>query len=126
KDTDLREVYRQAIASPLLLSKIDSENGKHYILYSSDWVRIILVRRATDTDNTIEVELSLPEKKGAYQSSPRNTLSTMIAHLQYMLDLHDNGFEIEAMDDDILWIAAIQISRDPGLEVFEVLLPPTG
>lgn len=125
KASSLREGYRQAIASPLTISEIDSENGKHYILYCNDWVRIILVRRTIDTDSTIEVELSSPEKKSNDQNTPRINLSTMIAYLQYIRSLHDNGFEIEAMEDDILWVASIQISREPELELFETLLPPT-
>ena len=125
KASTLREGYRQAIASPLTISEFDSENGKHYILYCNDWVRIILVRRTIDTDSTIEVELSSPEKKSNSHNTPRINLSTMIAYLQYMRSLHDNGFEIEAMEDDILWVASIQISREPELELFEILLPPT-
>lgn len=122
--SSLREEYRQAFAAPLNVSEIESENGMHHILYRSDWVRIVLVRKLHDSDSTIEVELSIPEKEISNPQSAVHIIHRLITHLHYLLGLHDIGFGIEIMEDDVCWTASIEISNEPELEFFEGLLPP--
>lgn len=122
--SDLREEYRQAIASPLVYSKIHHENGLPIILFSNDWVRILLVRRDGKSLNTIEVELSVSGRSDATQMNHQQTISTLINHLNYLLRLHEYGFRLEAMEDDVLWTAAMEVSLEPHIELFQVLLPP--
>ncbi|MFW9973897.1 MAG: hypothetical protein ACFFDQ_01340 [Candidatus Thorarchaeota archaeon] len=121
---ELREEYRQAIATPLNISNIDPDSGKQSILFSSDWVRIILIRLFEGSVNTIEVELSIPEKNNSEYMNSENIISTLIAHLHYILRLSTFGYQIEAMGSDILWTATIEVPTEPPLEFFEVLLPP--
>ncbi|MFX0054844.1 MAG: hypothetical protein ACFFAX_03270 [Promethearchaeota archaeon] len=124
KASELREEYRQAIASPLIISEIDLENGLPFILYSNDWVRILFVRRADYSSNTIEVELSLSVKTESTQLSHKKAISTLIAYLNYILRLHEHGFRLEAMEDDILWTAVLELSFEPDIDLFEILIPP--
>ncbi len=122
--SDLREEYRQAIASPLTISELDPENGWPFVLYSDDWVRILLIRGVSDSSNTIEVELSVSARSDSAQMNQKETISTLIDYLEYILRLHEHGFKLEAMDDDVLWTAVLEIPLEPDIEMFELLLPP--
>jgi hypothetical protein len=122
---ELREEYRQAIASPLIISKIDPENDFPHVLYSDDWIRILFVRRADDSSNTIEVELSSSVRGDSSQLNQKEAISTLISYLSYFLRLYEYGFELEAMDDDVLWTAVIKIPVEPDIELFESLVPPS-
>jgi hypothetical protein len=122
--SDLREGYRQAIASPLAISKIAPENGFPIVLYNSDWVRILFVRGVSDSSNTIEVELSISARSNSANMDQKEAISTLISHLNYFLRLYEYGFKLEAMDDDVLWTAVIDIPVEPDIQLFEILLPP--
>ena len=125
KSSDLREEYRQAIASPLNISEIDSESGLPFILYSDDWIRILLIRSANDSTHTLEVELSISVIGDSTKLNNQETISTLITCLNYILRLHKNGFTLEAMGDDVLWTAVMELSLEPDFDLFEILLPPT-
>lgn len=124
--SDLREEYRQAIASPLAISEIDPENGCSFVLYSDDWIRILLVRGVSDSSSTIEVELSISARSSSARRNQKETISTLIRYLDYILRLYEHGFDLEAMDDDVLWTAALEVFSEPDIGVFETLLPPRG
>jgi hypothetical protein len=124
--SDLREEYRQAVASPLTISKIDPENECLFVLYTDDWVRILLVRGVSGSSSTIEVELSISARNSSARKNQKEAISTLISYLHYMLRLYEYGFELEAMDDDVLWTAAMEVSSEPDIKVFETLLPPKG
>lgn len=123
KASDLRGEYRQANASPLIISEIDLENELPLLLYSNDWVRILLVRRDNHVINTIEVELSVSMRSNSTQVNHAETITTLITYLNYILRLHEHGFKLEAIEDDILWTAGLEIPIEPDIELFEVLLP---
>ncbi|MFW9770312.1 MAG: hypothetical protein ACFFF9_15335 [Candidatus Thorarchaeota archaeon] len=121
--TELREEYRQAIASPLILSELDPESGLPFILYNNNWVRILLVRRADDSPDSIEVELSVSERCDVLHMDHHETVSRLISYLNYILLLHDRGFKLDSMEDDVLWTASLDVSAEPDIELFEILLP---
>ncbi len=125
KTSDLREGYRQAIASPLTISEFEEKNGQIFVLYETKWVRIILIRRSEDSGNTFEVELSLPANIGTEQDCLAATISAMIKHLHYMLYLQQFGFDLDLMEHDFLWTATLNVRKEPESDLFEVLLPPS-
>ncbi len=124
KASDLRDEYRQAIATPLDISGIDSESGMPSLLFRNDWIRILLVKQSYRSAHSIVVELSQPDRIDPAQIKPEFMISTLIIYLQYLLRLDNNGFELEIMQDDILWIATLEISVEPKMELFEILAPP--
>lgn len=121
--SDLKERFSQAIASPFPISKIDASNGKPHILYSNDWIRILLERRPDDSVNSIEVEFSYPGVLGLDQT-PVDTILTMIDYLHYILRLQKAGFVLESIDNDFLWTASLEISKELENHLFEILVPP--
>ncbi len=122
--SDLREGYKRAIASPLDISVIDAENEKPFILYSNDWIRILLVRRPDESANSIEVELTHPGVLGQDQTQLADAILELIAYLKYLLQLRKVGFALDLIEDDFLWTATLEISTDPTDQIFEVLVPP--
>ena len=115
-----------AIASPLAISKIDPENGLPFVLYSNERIRILCVRRGNDSPSTIEVELSISMRNDSSHAGQKEAICTLISYLNYILRLHERGFRLEAMDDDVLWTAVLDILSEPNIEIFETLLPPIG
>jgi len=124
KASDLREEYRQAIATPLDISGIDSESGMPSLLFRNDWIRILFVKQSNRSAHSIVVELSQPDRIDHTQIKPEFMISTLIIYLKYLLRLDNNGFELEIMQDDILWIATLEISVEPKMALFEILAPP--
>ena len=122
--SDLKERFSQAIASPLPISKIDASNGKPHILYSNDWIRILLERRPDDSVNSIEVEFSYPGVLGLDQTQLVDTILIMIDYLHYILRLQKAGFVLDSIDDDFLWTASLEISKEPENQLFEIIVPP--
>jgi hypothetical protein len=111
-------------ASPLDISVIDTETAKPHILYSSNWIRILLVRRPDDSANSIEVELTYPGVLGLVQTKLAETIMAMISHLRYILRLQKVGFALDSIEDDFLWTATLEISEEPETQLFEILIPP--
>lgn len=122
--SDLKERFNQAIASPFPISKIDASNGKPHILYSNDWIRILLERRPDDSVNSIEVEFSYPGVLGLDQTQLVDTILIMIDYLYYILRLQKVGFVLDSIDDDFLWTASLEISKELENHLFEILVPP--
>lgn len=122
--SDLKERFSQAIASPFPISKIDASNRKPHILYSNDWIRILLERRPDDSVNSIEVEFSYPGVLGLEQTQLVDTILIMIDYLHYILRLQKVGFVLDSIDDDFLWTASLEISKEPENQLFEILVPP--
>ena len=119
---------------PLSELEYNEEGESLTMLHQTEWVRIILVR-STETPGfvIVEVEVSLPSS--AYETCPgtlddssridmENVLSNAIAHLNYLMGLHNNGFTLDVIDQNCLWTASQKIDSEPNGTLFDTLVPP--
>jgi len=82
--------------------------------------------------NTIEIEVSLPHciiepscpSIKNEQKEARKFIDTNIEHLNYLLRLQKIGFSLGILSSEGIWSAVLKIKGDPGLELFNTLLPP--
>ena len=122
--SDLIEGYGQALALPLIISKFNMENEQLFVLCKTAWVRIILVRRLNDVGNTIEVELSLPDNIDATQDRLVDSITTLIEHLRYFIELQYFGLRLDVMEQDFPWTATIEVNEHIDDDLFGFLVPP--
>ena len=106
-------------------------------LYTSDWVRILLVRTLEKGSSfAIDVEVSLPFRSSlstnasnSHSNSSGNDikylLESMISHIKYVLTLEASGFSVDIVDDGCLLIAYCSFDGKPDAEIFRLLQPPT-
>lgn len=135
---ELMDKYRDLIVDPSI-GVVNDEGQIITVLCETSWTRVLLIRDSKVADSvSIEVELSLPgsasELLGFSNRSPgkesdstvvvKELAETMIAHLQYLLNLHSIGFSLEAIADHCMWIAEKTLDDIPEIEVFELLVPP--
>lgn len=113
------------------------ESEAVFDLYSSDWVRILLVRSLEESNSSvIDVEVSLPFRSsfstiasnGHVDKSDcdvKYLLESMIEHIKYVLTLEASGFSVDVVDDGCLLIAYYSFVDKPDAEIFRLLQPPT-
>lgn len=136
---ELMKKYYQLSTKPLAAPSLENESGESVeTLYQSSSLRILLLRATTDPEMvTLEVEVWLPgSKTNDNLASPSNMegkeqgenlsemLAQMIAHLQYLYSLHQNGFSLDVIKHDCLWTASCTFSKLPDRQIFDMLLPP--
>ena len=104
-------------------------------LYSTDWVRIFVVRQMEDlSSKTIDVEVSIPTSASngnsiydLIETNPTETkvvLQKLIDHIQYILTLGNFGFSIDFIENGCLLLASLDFDEAPAAKIFELLLPP--
>jgi hypothetical protein len=112
------------------------ESEAVFNLYTSDWVRILLVRSLEEINSSvIDVEVSLPFRSSFSTIASNNhinrpandakhTLESMIEHIKYVLTLEASGFSVDVVDDGCLLIAYCSFVDKPDAEIFRLLQPP--
>ena len=126
---NLADQFRIILKTPFseLRENIAGEFVK--IISVSDWVQIAFIRFDDDTSVGIEVEVSLPSSlccdSHSNPSAQMSLLEGMMTHIIYIKNLLELGFKLSVIKEDCLWVASYLTSKDPSLEVFEALVPPT-
>lgn len=110
-----------------------------YELDQTDWVRILLLRRNSDAYGSIEVELTLPEQLSerishsakkiksdgdSDQSVINELISAVIHHMMYLHLPNQAGFKLDVIEEDFLWTATLEITKEPDEQLFDILIPP--
>ena len=97
------------------------------VLCQNDWVRILTVRDGeTLTMWRIEVEVSLPSQiESESGKEAKNFLQNLIRHLEYLLQLDDEGLTLGVLSRDGLWTAYLEIEDLPSDSLFKALVPPS-
>ena len=103
------------------------------ILLETSWVKILVTRYQVAPEiNTIEIEVSLPHciiepscpSTKSEQDEARKFIKTNIDHLNYLVELQKAGFSLGILSTEGIWSAVLKIKGNPGLELFNILLPP--
>ncbi|MBD3406623.1 MAG: hypothetical protein GF411_10955 [Candidatus Lokiarchaeota archaeon] len=101
------------------------ENRISFSLYEGSWVRIILSRCLADNSPIlVEVEVALPTDTQSTVGDTEQTLTTMIDHLNYLLQLYRNGFTLEVLVNEGIWMGTLEFHVEPSIEIFKLLIPP--
>ncbi|MGD9395267.1 MAG: hypothetical protein PVJ05_02445 [Candidatus Thorarchaeota archaeon] len=104
----------------------DSEESV-IVLCQNDWVRILTVQDSeTPSSRRIEVEVSLPSQiESESGKDAKNFLQNLIRHLEYLLQLDDEGLTLGVMSRDGLWTASLEVEELPSDSLFKALIPPS-
>ncbi|MFW9967082.1 MAG: hypothetical protein ACFFEA_08000 [Candidatus Thorarchaeota archaeon] len=133
KASGLADNYRRAVSSPQSMSSKDVGNGIPFILGQSEWVRILFIRGIDGANDSIQVEVSVPERIGGQSSTQDEDLvqtqladmiSAVIDHMQYLSRLHQAGFILDVMEEEFLWTATLDTTMEPDEHLFDILIPP--
>ena len=130
--SDLLQRYRDTISGPVVSDTCISGECVSKLL-ETPWVRIMVIRyQMAPNISTIEIEVSLPNciieptcpSTSAEQEEARKFIDTNLHHLKYLLTLQDAGFSLGILSTEGIWSAVLKIKGDPGLELFNTLIPP--
>ncbi|TFG98602.1 hypothetical protein E4H12_05645 [Candidatus Thorarchaeota archaeon] len=103
------------------------------MLVETAWVKVLVVRyQVAPKICTIEIEVSLPNciieptfpSNATKKEEARKFINSNLDHLKYLLRLQEAGFALGILSTEGIWSAVLKIKRDPGLELFNTLLPP--
>jgi hypothetical protein len=121
--SELKSKCQQAMTEP----PPDESEESATVLCQNDWVRILTVRDSeTLTMWRIEVEVSLPSQiESESGKDAKNFLQNLIRHLEYLLQLDDEGLTLGVMSRDGLWTASLEIEEFPSDSLFRALIPPS-
>ncbi|MGY5872843.1 MAG: hypothetical protein RTV72_11400 [Candidatus Thorarchaeota archaeon] len=137
EEIDLPDEFRKIMNQELNQVRENADSEAVFILYKTDWVRIIVVRQLDSSlPVAIDVEVSPP-----FHSSSSNVnsishikkttteskllLESMIEHIKYILALETSGFSVDLVGDGCLMIAYSEFQDIPDAEIFQLLLPPS-
>ena len=130
--TDLLQRYRDIISGPLASDSCVSGECVSKMLETS-WAKILVIRyQVAPKISTIEIEVSLPNciieptcpSTATEQEEARKFINANLNHLKYLLKLQEAGFSLGILSAEGIWSAVLEIKGDPGLELFNSLLPP--
>lgn len=121
--SELKSKCQQAMTEP---PPDDSEESV-IVLCQNDWVRILTVQDSeTPSSRRIEVEVSLPSQiESESGKDAKNFLQNLIRHLEYLLQLDDEGLTLGVMSRDGLWTASLEVEELPSDSLFKALIPPS-
>jgi hypothetical protein len=122
--------YEHFKTSPFNELTLNEDGESIESLCETDWARILLIR-ASDEPNmvSVEVEISLPKCITRHDSksaniNPRDSLKSMITHLEYLLELEGFGFKLDLVGEDCLWTASKKSAELLDTKIIEALIPP--
>ena len=126
----MMECYEHFKSSPFdeLIFNEDGESIES--LCETDWTRILLIRTSDKPGLiSVEVEVSLPKCVTRHDAKsvkihPRDSLKSMITHLEYLLELEGFGFILDLVGEDCLWTASKKSTDILDAKIFEALIPP--
>ena len=113
-----------------LTSLKTNHNGEYYnIVYETDWVRVLLIRSNENPRFlTIDIEITLPNQciynelnqdeiaKSEYQNLMKETLIALKKHIDYIVELQENGFTIEMFGREFLYSASKEVECNDNPE----------
>jgi len=130
--SDLLQKYHDLVSGPVASDTCISGECVSMLL-ETPWVKIMVVRyQVAPKICTIEIEVSLPHciidpscpSITVRQEEARNFIDSNLVHLKYLLTLQEAGFSLGILSTEGIWSAVLKIKGDPGLELFNTLLPP--
>ena len=130
--SDLLQRYHSLVSDPVALETCVSGECVSLLL-ETPWVKIMVVRyQMAPKIYMIEIEVSLPycsieptyPPAKTEQEEARNFIDSNLVHLKYLLRLQEAGFSLGILSTEGIWSAILKIKGDPGLELFNSLLPP--
>ena len=130
--SELLQRYHSIISGPIASDTCISGECVSKLLDTS-WVKILVTRYQVAPEiNTIEIEISLPNciieptypSPTNEQDEAHKFIDTNIAHLNYLLGLQKAGFSLGILSTEGIWSAVLKIKDTPGLELFNILIPP--
>lgn len=128
--TEIKKCYEHFKTSPFDELTVNEDGESIESLCETDWARILLIRTNDDPGSiNVEVEISLPKSITGHCSKPttqvaRDSLKSMITHLEYLLKLEDFGFELDLVGEDCLWTASKMSTEVISEEMLKALIPP--
>lgn len=136
----LMEKFQKIISTPAESPATTyNESGETVeILLQTNSMRILVIRESVNPQTVgLEVEVWLPNRnpntlvtESETTETEREdedlstTLSRMIDHLQYLLNLQQSGFTLDVIKHDCLWTASKSLTKTPSRDFFELLVPP--
>jgi hypothetical protein len=130
--SDLLQRYHSLVSDPVTSETCVSGECVSKLLVTS-WVKIMVVRyQMAPKISMIEIEVSLPHciieptypTTAANQEEARSFIDGNMEHLKYLLRLQEAGFALGILSTEGIWSAILKIKGEPGLDLFNSLLPP--
>jgi len=130
--SDLLQRYHDIVSGPVVSNTCISGECVSKLVETS-WAKIMVIRYQVAPEiNTIEIEVSLPHciiepscpSIKSEQDEARKFIDANADHLNYLLGLQKAGFSLGIFSTEGIWSAVLKIKGDPGLELFNTLLPP--
>ena len=123
---EMRNRCIQISLAPIEKLNFNEDEESLSILYENVWLRILLVKyKSTPKKFSIDVEFSMPAIEESTDTDASFILTLCLQYLEYIKRLHEQGFLLEVIGQDWLWIASKEFTHAPCIDIFEHLVPPS-
>ncbi|MHA2073477.1 MAG: hypothetical protein ACXACU_02410 [Candidatus Hodarchaeales archaeon] len=102
-------------------SAFDVPDELSIIVYTSDWVKFYLVGNVLTKQISIQVEVAYSGISQIDNNKLHLALENQLRYLQYLLKLYANGFTLDIVAEEGIWIAIKNLKSEPTEELRNLL-----